>query len=62
MNFDFSKISAESTYEPVEEIAAAVASGKCGDCFACCMGYHEQCKGKEYDWSSDPDYQIDDER
>ena len=39
--------------EPIEEIAAAKAAGKCGDCFACCAGYHEQCKGPDFDWNKE---------
>lgn len=39
--------------EPVQEIAAAKAAGKCGECYACCGGYHEQCKGKDHDWSAE---------
>lgn len=34
---------AEDSYDCSEEIAAAKAAGKCGDCYACCAGYHEQC-------------------
>lgn len=36
--------------EPLEEIAEALAADKCGDCYACCAGYHEQCKGPNYNW------------
>lgn len=32
--------------EPVEEIKAALAAGKCGECYPCGAGYHEQCIGK----------------
>lgn len=58
MTFDFTAVKAEAD-KPVEEIAAAKAAGKCGDCFACCTGYHEQCKGPEYDWSADSDFQVE---
>ncbi|WVS24562.1 hypothetical protein PSPHG_CDS_0081 [Pseudomonas phage Psxphi15] len=45
-------VQAEADY-PHEEIADALAAGKCGDCYACCAGYHEQCKGPDYDWHGD---------
>ena len=38
---------------PHEEIADALAAGKCGDCYACCAGYHEQCQGPDFDWHAE---------
>lgn len=54
--FDLTAVSAEAQV-PHEEIAAAKAAGKCGECYACCAGYHEQCKGPKFDWENgDPDH------
>lgn len=52
MFFDMTAVQAELD-EPVEEIAAAKAAGKCAECYACLTGYHEQCKGKDFDWASE---------
>lgn len=49
-NLDVTQAEAE---EPDEEIAAAKAAGKCGECHACYAGYHEQCKGKDFDWGKE---------
>lgn len=48
--FNFTEITCSEMEEPLEEIAAAKAAGKCGDCYVCCAGYHEQCQGKDFDW------------
>ena len=57
MMFDKNKFIAEchEPEYPQQEIDDALAAGKCGDCYACCAGYHEQCKGKDYDWYADFD-------
>lgn len=51
--FKPSEISCEPVEAPVAEIAAAKAAGKCGDCYVCCAGYHDQCKGPDFDWHTE---------
>ena len=48
--FNFTEIACPEMEEPLEEMAAAKAAGKCGDCYVCCAGYHEQCLGKDFNW------------
>lgn len=48
--FKFTEITCPEMEDPLEEMAAAKAAGKCGDCYVCCAGYHEQCQGKDFDW------------
>ena len=48
--FKFTEITCPEMEDPLEEMAAAKAAGKCGDCYVCCAGYHEQCRGKDFNW------------
>lgn len=53
MSFKSTEAVKTNPEEPVEEIAAAKAAGKCGECYACCAGYHEQCKGTDFNWEKE---------
>ena len=48
--FKFTEITCPEMEDPLEEMAAAKAAGKCGDCYVCCAGHHEQCRGKDFNW------------
>ena len=59
--FNFTEITCSEMEEPVEEIAAAIAAGKCGDCYVCCTGYHEQCRGKDFNWHKELEVDLAEE-
>lgn len=59
--FNFTEITCSEMEEPLEEIAAAKAAGKCGDCYACCAGYHEQCRGKDFNWHKELEVDLTEE-
>ena len=63
MMFDNNKLIAEchEPEYPQQEIDAALAAGKCGDCYACCAGDYEQCKGKDFNWYKEMEVDLAEE-